>query len=87
MLKSFRISSGDLPLIMLATVLHPTSLLVSSKTIHWGVDSLQERLDVEVAVISFITSLRERSSLGSEDDLEQHLLINLDEPIISHYPI
>lgn len=29
MLKSFRISSGDLPLIMLATVLHPTSLPVS----------------------------------------------------------
>jgi len=84
MLKSFRISSGDLPLIMLATVLHPTSLFISFGTIIQGTDSLQERLNVEVAAISFITSLRKRSSLGGEDDLEQHLLINLDEPIISH---
>jgi hypothetical protein len=83
MLKSFRISSGDLPLIMLATVLHPTSLLVSSGSAQ-SVYSLQERLDIEVAVISFITSLRERSSLGGENDLEQHLLINLDESTISH---
>jgi hypothetical protein len=49
--------------------------------------SLQERLDVEVAVISLIIDQGERSSLGSEDDLEQHLLINLDESIISHHPV
>jgi hypothetical protein len=67
---------------MLATVLHPTSLLVSSGSAQ-SVYSLQERLDVEVAVISLILQSVERSLLGGEDDLEQHLLINLDKSIIS----
>jgi hypothetical protein len=45
--------------------------------------SLQERLDIEVAVISLILQSVERSLLGGEDDLEQHLLINLNESTIS----
>lgn len=35
MLKSLRISSGVLPLIMLATVLQPTSLIVNITPLHY----------------------------------------------------
>ena len=53
MLNSFRISSGVLPLIMLATVLHPTSLLISLVRLFLVVFiSLQKRLDIEVAGMS-----------------------------------
>jgi hypothetical protein len=71
MLKSFLISSGVLPLIMLATVLHPTSLRNSVRdqgvACTAGSDA-QQGLDVEV--------------VGGEDNLEQHLLINGDELLV-----
>jgi hypothetical protein len=66
MLNSLRISSGVLPLIMFATVLQPTSLWVSAgeTTIRRErARHLQEGLNVEV--------------VGSEDDFEEHLLVDL----------
>lgn len=70
MLKSLRISSGVLPLIMLATVLHPTSLrrrvndtLGVIKRSH-----LQQGFDVKV--------------VGGENDLKEHLLVNVDELLV-----
>lgn len=69
MLKSFLISSGVFPLIMLATVLQPTSLSrisgMSSCTTH---KHRQERLDIEVVC--------------SQDNLEKHFLVNSDELLI-----
>ena len=71
MLNSFRISSGVLPLIMLATVLHPTSLRDLSENrehcVFCRVDA-QQRLDVEV--------------VGGQDDFKKHLLINCDKLLV-----
>lgn len=74
MLNSFRISSGCFPLIMLATVLQPTSLGTAENrgiqqallTVHDG--RLQQWLDVEV--------------VGGEDDLKEHLLVDVDELLV-----
>ena len=69
MLKSLRISSGVFPLIMLATVLQPTSLSGRVRlSQRMEVKSIQKRLDVEV--------------VGGEDNLEKHLLINSDELLV-----
>ena len=71
MLKSFLISSGVLPLIMLATVLQPTSLRNSVRNATCRVHRricLQQGLDIEV--------------VGGKDDLEQHLLINGDKLLV-----
>jgi hypothetical protein len=73
MLKSLRISSGVLPLIMLATVLQPTSLpeLPSIKTRARSIvttRNVQQRLDIEV--------------VGGQDNLEQHLLIDANELLV-----
>ena len=75
MLKSLRISSGVLPLIMLATVLQPTSLPEIS-SINTRARSrvrtrdvyAQQRLDIEV--------------VGSQDNLEQHFLIDANELLV-----
>lgn len=70
MLKSFLISSGVLPLIMFATVLHPTSLedlVQTTQKIERGKCS-QEWLDIQV--------------IRREDDLEEHFLVNSNEFLI-----
>ncbi len=77
MLKSLRISSGVLPLIMFATVLQPTSLQGPARvrTIlpqHPYAEKLrqdsQKGLDIEVVC--------------RKDDLEEHLLINGNEFLV-----
>ena len=74
MLKSFRISSGVFPLIILATVLHPTSLwaptnLVSFKKVSIKNEiDVQKRFDVEV--------------IGGKNYLEKHFLIDRDKLLV-----
>lgn len=70
MLKSLRISSGVLPLIMFATVLHPTSLPKPIRPTSNAVITrcLQQWLDVEV--------------VGGKNDLEKHFLVNCDEFLV-----
>jgi len=71
MLKSFLISSGVLPLIMLATVLHPTSLRNNVRKLSMSCSAgsdAQQRLYVEI--------------VSSQDDLKQHLLINGDKLLV-----
>ena len=70
MLKSFLISSGVLPLIMFATVLHPTSLedhVQSSHKIDIGKSS-QKWLDIQV--------------IRGEDNLEKHFLVNSNKLLV-----
>jgi len=71
MLKSLRISSGVLPLIMFATVLQPTSLQPTNVNVTSKSDAnkyTQKRFDIEVVC--------------SENDLEKHLLIDSDEFLV-----
>lgn len=69
MLNNFLISSGVLPLIMLATVLQPTSLwrILGASRIH-SIRYLQEWLDVEI--------------ICSQDYLKEHLLIDCNEFLV-----
>lgn len=72
MLNSLRISSGVLPLIMLATVLQPTSLhgsqMSGDERNAVVCKNAQKSLDIEI--------------VGGKDNFEKHLLINGDELLI-----
>ena len=70
MLKSLRISSGVFPLIMLATVLQPTSLEVARLLNENKIrnNNAQKRFDVQV--------------VGRKNDLKKHFLIHSDELLV-----
>ena len=71
MLKSFLISSGVLPLIMLATVLQPTSLQtirVNNTRERCRSIIVQQGLDIQV--------------IGGENNFEQHFLIDSDKLLV-----
>lgn len=74
MLNSFLISSGCLPLIMLATVLHPTSL--QTRTSATSSDEREKRGKIHIQEGFYI------KVIGGEDDFEQHLLVDLYELLI-----
>ena len=75
MLKSFRISSGVFPLIMFATVLHPTSLWAKKKLVSFffkvfinnGIN-VQKRLNIKI--------------VGGKNYLKKHLLIDCDKLLV-----